>query len=366
MAWLFVPASAGWTSASSSCWATDIELSVTLSGKHTRRRSSWRGWKTRAWISLLSGTTLTPSTAQRGVDSWISSLRASRVNHGAPPDDGVPPLVRGGLHHVLGSLAELGFDAEWSLFTAAEAGAPQRRERLFILAHNDGDGREGLRLGGVLDGRWQAQRDDADGRGILVAGAHGERLTAGHRGTRLGELGAEETAPFDERRGSAVGRSGVVGGGVGDAVGSGLEERRREEHWPAPTARDGVSGAGHAESAEGSENLRTAATLWPTPTAQDYGTNQGGAAGRVGPVRPSLSTLARSLPAQQTSKDGDASSPSVQTSRRRLNPDFVDWLMGLPIGWTACAPLATALCRSRLRSPSASCGTDSVGRKEAT
>jgi hypothetical protein len=31
--------------------------------------------------------------------------------------------------------------------------------------------------------------------------------------------------------------------------------------------------------------------------------------------------------------------------RRRLNPAFVEWLMGLPLGWTACAPLETELFR---------------------
>ena len=34
-------------------------------------------------------------------------------------------------------------------------------------------------------------------------------------------------------------------------------------------------------------------SLLPTPASQDYGTNQGGSAGRVGKIRPSLGTLAR-------------------------------------------------------------------------
>lgn len=37
----------------------------------------------------------------------------------------------------------------------------------------------------------------------------------------------------------------------------------------------------------------------PTPTANSYGTNQGGAAGRTGPVRPSLETMVRTLPSPQ-------------------------------------------------------------------
>lgn len=29
-------------------------------------------------------------------------------------------------------------------------------------------------------------------------------------------------------------------------------------------------------------------------------------------------------------------------AKAKLNPQFVEWLMGFPIGWTACAPVATA------------------------
>lgn len=57
----------------------------------------------------------------------------------------------------------------------------------------------------------------------------------------------------------------------------------------------------------------------PTPTAQLYGSNQGGAAGRSGVVRPSLERL--------------TGGPWIS---------FREWMMGWPIGWTACEPLATA------------------------
>jgi hypothetical protein len=35
-----------------------------------------------------------------------------------------------------------------------------------------------------------------------------------------------------------------------------------------------------------------------------------------------------------------------QSPRLRLNQLFVEWLMGLPIGWTVCEPLATESFRS--------------------
>jgi DNA (cytosine-5)-methyltransferase 1 len=49
--------------------------------------------------------------------------------------ENVPPIVSGGgLALVLGSLAELGFDAEWDLFSAHASGAPHLRRRFFLLA----------------------------------------------------------------------------------------------------------------------------------------------------------------------------------------------------------------------------------------
>tara|TARA_R100001082_G_scaffold22457_2_gene10824 strand:- start:201 stop:512 length:312 start_codon:yes stop_codon:yes gene_type:complete len=42
--------------------------------------------------------------------------------------------------------------------------------------------------------------------------------------------------------------------------------------------------------------------------------------------------------AQTTSSDGSK-------SQTRLNPLFVEWLMGMPIGWTGFEPLGTELYR---------------------
>lgn len=77
-------------------------------------------------------------------------------------------------------------------------------------------------------------------------------------------------------------------------------------------------------------------SAWPTPKARDSKSAEGPA----GMTRngPDLNVIATrfSHPGQKTPQPGPQSSQSNRTSRRRLNPAFVEWLMGLPIGYTAC------------------------------
>lgn len=44
------------------------------------------------------------------------------------------------MRRVLGDLSALGYDAEWDMFPARIAGAPHKRERLWIIAYPNGEG----------------------------------------------------------------------------------------------------------------------------------------------------------------------------------------------------------------------------------
>ncbi len=69
----FVLASEDWISGCT--WQNpDIEPCAMSSETVSPRPLSWRGWRTRPWLRLLSGTICDPSTAERGAERFISSL----------------------------------------------------------------------------------------------------------------------------------------------------------------------------------------------------------------------------------------------------------------------------------------------------
>ena len=58
--------------------------------------------------------------------------------------ENVPGLLarsHGYLGQILGELAESGYDAAWKVLSAAEVGAPHKRDRLWVVAHTDDEPR---------------------------------------------------------------------------------------------------------------------------------------------------------------------------------------------------------------------------------
>ena len=113
---------------------------------------------------------------------------------------------------------------------------------------------------------------------------------------------------------------------------------------------------------------RESGSWLPTPTASDTGGyNRGGSSGRVGPIRPGLKMMARQnmwpTPTARDWKSGAASQATTDRNARplneavyqaegggQLNPTWVAWLMGWPLGHTDLKPLATGKSQQWLRS----------------
>jgi DNA (cytosine-5)-methyltransferase 1 len=79
-----------------------------------------------------------------GLDGERSGLwsQMARIIREVDPDavevENSPMLTSRGLGRVLGDLAEMGFDAEWGIVSAADTGAPHLRERIWIVANARG------------------------------------------------------------------------------------------------------------------------------------------------------------------------------------------------------------------------------------
>lgn len=153
--------------------------------------------------------------------------------------------------------------------------------------------------------------------------------------------------------------------------------------WPTPTKSDGCGGPGNSGRA-GGLNLRTAvvvptprctdwkngkqradfgmnlptfAKMWPTPLATDGskgGPNQKGGKGDLRlssavhqfPTPTATNTKAHHMRGADNGKEREARSYG---ETGQLNPNWVEWLMGWPLGWTDLKPLATDKCRNAQR-----------------
>jgi hypothetical protein len=107
--------------------------------------------------------------------------------------------------------------------------------------------------------------------------------------------------------------------------------------WPTPTARLGDPKRGlpkphHATKRmrSGKRNLDDAVALWPTPAARDY---------RYPNAKPYGGRGGGSKGEQLPNAVGGP-----------LNPLWVEWLMGFPLGWSDCGPSATRPSRKSQRS----------------
>lgn len=103
--------------------------------------------------------------------------------------------------------------------------------------------------------------------------------------------------------------------------------------WPTPTSSDSTGGPGGKRG--GGNNLRTEVRLWPTPIARDWKGPTGKSNWNSVPDdrdRGNLSTPA----IQRRAAKGKQLNLSMVVSKEsgQLNPQWVEWLMGFPTGWT--------------------------------
>lgn len=121
---------------------------------------------------------------------------------------------------------------------------------------------------------------------------------------------------------------------------------REQIVWPTPRAQKTSSENPESWKARrqagqvSTPPLAMAAVMWPTVTTQDSKNN-------AGPSQFERNT--KPLNVEATLHSSRCHSPLGQkeagtASQKVLNPQFVEWLMGWPIGWTEFAPVETVSC----------------------
>lgn len=119
-----------------------------------------------------------------------------------------------GLDAVLGTLASLGYDAEWSSLSACAMGAPHARDRMFVVADRDQVGRRGPRFGvqrehGVSPrfGHWQTPSFDLGWEDV-------ERWFKSFVSTGDGATDATRSAGMGDGVSGRLDRTGAIGNAV--------------------------------------------------------------------------------------------------------------------------------------------------------
>lgn len=310
--WLYVPSnSLPEAEDSPSDWKLSaLARSVSWRGKLSPPRLWCARWSKVAWLRALSGRMSPPSTANRGVESWISSLAASPVRT-CPTPGSEQASTGSGRGSGLSSLGS------WARYDPATSS--WRTSQLSLL--------EGLTESSETWPRWGSMRS-----GVVWARTTPELPTVESGSsswpTPSASLpnDAEEPETFFARAETVQARS-KNGNGMGTP-------------------------------------LAIAAKLWPTPQAYGSG-KEGNSMPGLTPLdlaaRPEVCPGYRGRPDREMPTDG------APTSRapRVLNPRFVEALMGWPDGWTDCASWETESSPTKQPSPSASCGSDSMRETEA-
>jgi len=123
---------------------------------------------------------------------WGEMARVIReVRPGYVLVENSPALTARGLGRVLGDLAEMGFDAQWGVVSAADVGAPHLRERIWIVAYAQCDASvERSQLSVLRRRAQQAEQVGLGRRGITLPHTSGERHGAQEEQVRPRRHGA--------------------------------------------------------------------------------------------------------------------------------------------------------------------------------
>ena len=332
-------------------------------GKSIAPRTWSRLCKRASWMRLLSGLTCEPSTASRGVDSWIASRRATRASRSPSRDHAAALAIlaicgqqsrgssasanpQSSFWRTSPAICPLDSITSAPIWEAWVTGLRQEYSRRRKLAHRtDGNGCSS----------WPTSAANDDNKSVEAHLAMKQRMPGGPRNTITSLQVA--TKAWTTPQAHDVTERGI--GQVPTSEAGNACLARDAKHWPTPRAEmdsgkhrgetDTLHSAGknwsspsshdgrrpgHEQDSKQGANLKRDAEQWGTPNAHERTHTS-----RKVDHGIQLATQASGHPDPPTI--GETS--QADTGPRSLNPNFVEWLMGVPPGLSDFARLEMPL-----------------------
>lgn len=390
MSWLYVPTVEICVTSAS---VPEAEASISASSWQCRmleRSCWWRGkprpsqlwsrqWKRNAWLRRLCGAMYDPSRLDTSVAAWMASSAASPASRIRSPASGVgatTPATCGARRGASSCSPAPGGSSSKTSPACSPAAAPSA------------SGVTWADLVSSVKSDFSRRRKSARAMSAQGSSSSAWPTSTTSMTTGVGSSGREggdnlQTA-VSKWPTARVSASRGAGNPVRAADPSNCRLEDTVAAWPTPTTRDHRSGLCSAETA--TRNARPLSefvgTIWSTPRASDgekggpgqsFGAggvplavqtaawatptvkgnhNRAGISPKAGDglatqaARLFETTSASPPPAPETPMDGSPCSTVDPISPRRLNPLFVEWLMGWPEGWTSLALARSTRCAS--------------------
>ena len=370
-------------------WDYDSQLkmlaqSVTWRGKHTHVKSLRNASKKATWIPLLCGRIYEPLTASRGVERWIALSAGIHANHSQGRDSAkekrIPAICGHGSPRLSPTFDRDGASSRTSADiylwgsqrcarTLSEWGSALRRacsRRAKLAQVTDANDSSSWRTPTVTTAEHPGRIERKEGQQLGL-----EMQANTWRTPTVSE--AKHQTPVQQRENSQLMLQDQMRNWPTPRLASGITSPLRDQMtsdretdsrledvvsmWPTPDVGEAMGGrSARGQSKEGKQSVKAATIalavqLWLTPTVSDFrgsGPTLLRSDGKMRGDRLDYATEQIFPLSRQDQTPLTSGEPSSKPTRT-LNPRFVEWLMGLPQGWTSCGHLATESFRRWLQ-----------------
>lgn len=317
-----VPALADSTSECMTLWADALARSFSWNTKSLPAKSWLRVLRTVPWMTRRFGETSTPSMLAHSAESWLASLEDIPASRSALPGSDSEPPTR----------AISGRQSAESSVSASLIGASSKTwldtfdsdiGTLFAQTSN------ALATGSrKASSRRRKSAPHTEGSGSLSWRSPAAQEPGVSADSLTGATGMWRT-PDSPSSGGPRNRQESIGQGHQTTI------AEQAEHWMTPSANEDAAGTVDGKM---QKMLTHQAKEWATPRGSDW---NGASMERVNNPEKRFQLREQDLFAEPSHPDlempphGNESSESAPTSRRQLNPRFVEWLQGWTPGHTS-------------------------------